>query len=179
MQLLREASRLSIVSWRLFTLWLDPTPHRSPKEWDSHTDVPVDLLRVNARKAFAAANRLDKIRKSLGRLLQEDKIVDPLALPELLIGCRGQALMNRLGGLIACLAGHKAMPRGAPEPSRVANDIRRFEWDFAKVWHARNRPSDYWRLRVALLDLARRLDLAALRNLWIRTPRVPPPPAAR
>jgi hypothetical protein len=177
--LLREASLQSVVSWRLFTLWLDPTPHRPREEWDSRTDVPVDLLDIDPRRAFSAANRIDRIAKTLGRVVSVEAMADPMALSEMLIGCRGQALMNRLGGWICCLAGKKKPPKGVPSAGDVANDIRRFENDLAGVWHERNRPSDYWRLRSALLELARRLDLAALRGVWIHTPRLPPPPSVR
>lgn len=40
----------------------------------------------------------------------------------------------------------------------LADDLRRFETEFTAAWHARNRPSEYWRVREALREVAARLD---------------------
>lgn len=177
--LLREAGNLNVISWRLLTLWLDPTPHRPGDWWDGHTDLPKDLLAIEPVSAFAAAKRLERIHRTLGRLLDEKKMPDPGLRRELLLGCRGQALMNLLGGWIISIARHRQAARGAPPATEISNEVRRFETELSEVWHARNRPSEYWRLRTTLLELARRLDLAALRGTWVRLARVQPPPAAR
>jgi hypothetical protein len=234
--LMREAGRLNVVSWRLFTLWLDPTPHRPAAWWDERTGVPADMLAIDPREAFAAARRLDAIRARLGHLLRftlqgpatslsgaargsaptsrgwkEPDGVDAGSLPaeasregralgrvagrtgdtcaapagparhgpcaqwsdalaarELLLGCRGSALMNALGGWVICLARGVPAPRGARPTLELTNDLRCFEGEFSAVWHARNRPSEYWRLRAALLEIARRIDLAALRGVWVK-----------
>jgi hypothetical protein len=175
--LMREAGRMNVVSWRLLTLWLDPTPHRPTAWWDARTDLPVDLLKIDPRRAFAAAGKLERIGAKLRRVIgssADDEEGDPeriLVGRELLLGCRGSALMNALGGWLVCLANGQAAPRGARPALEVANEIRRFEQEFSNVWHARNRPSEYWRVRTTLLELARRLDLATLRGGWLKTPR--------
>ena len=176
--LMREAARLNVVSWRLLTLWMDSTPHQPSASWDAVTDVPVDLLASDPRLAFAAAAKLDRIAARFEKLTASDRIPDPLARREWLLGCRGQALMNRLGGWIVCLARARRPPSGVPAALDVSNAIRVFERDLSAAWHARNKPSEYWRLRCALLELARRLDLAFLRGVWMKTPRSQPPPAA-
>ncbi|MFA5204926.1 MAG: hypothetical protein WC708_11045 [Lentisphaeria bacterium] len=40
----------------------------------------------------------------------------------------------------------------------VADEIRAFEADYAIVWHARNKPSEYYRIREILLSMAVTLD---------------------
>jgi len=177
--LLREAGRLGVVSWRLFTLWLDPTPHRPASWWDERTGLPVDLLAIDPRRAVSAAARLDRIAAQLARLIHENRTPSPLARRELLLGCRGAALFNRLGAHLICLARGRAAPRGLAPVLALTQELRRFETEFSAVWHARNRPSEYWRLRVALLEIARRLELAATREVWVKTPRTQPPAAAK
>ncbi len=174
--LLRESARHNVVSWRLFTLWLDPTPHRPATWWEARTDVPVDLLALDPRRAFASANTLDRLRARIERSTARNRPADPLVRREWLLGCRGQAALNRLGGWIISLAKDRPPPRGAPAVEAVADELRRFEAEFSALWHARNRPSEYWRLRTTLLELARRLELAA-RGVWLLTPRPAPPPA--
>src|SRR5690606_6893156 len=115
----------------------------------------------------------------LARQFARVEPTDPLVAREVALGCRGAALMNQLGAWIVLLARKEKAPVLAPPALDVANDVRRFERDFSIVWHARNRPSEYWRIRTTLLELARRLDLAALRDVWVRTPRPTPPPAIR
>jgi len=177
--LLREAGRLGVVSWRLFTLWLDPTPHRPAAWWDERTGLPADLLAIDPRRAASAAARIDKIATQLARLIPAAATPEPLARRELLLGCRGAALFNRLGAHLASLARGRTPPRGLAPALALTQELRRFEAEFSAVWHARNRPSEYWRLRTAILEIARRLELAATRGVWVRTPRPTPPPAAR
>lgn len=173
--LMREAGQLNVVSWRLFTLWLDPTPHRPASWWDDATGLPKDLLAIDPRAAASAAARLDKIGAQLARLVPEAKTPSPLARQELLLGCRGSAVFNRIGAQLILLArGHGSMP----EALRLAQELRTFEFEFSQIWHARNRPSEYWRLRTAWLEIARRLDVAALRGVWLRTARSAPASAA-
>ncbi len=175
--LIREAGRLNVVSWRLFTLWLDPTPHRPAAWWDERTGLPADLLAIEPGHARAAAKRLDAIARAFARLVPETAPRDPLARRELMLGFRGAALMNRLGAALVTLARGRTGLRNLQSMLALTQDLRRFEADFSSVWHARNRPSEYWRLRTALLEIARRADLAAVGGIWIKTPRPQPAPA--
>lgn len=81
--------------------------------------------------------------------------------------------MQALGGLLVCFARKQKPPRGI-DAAEIANELRRFESDVSAVWHARNRPSEYFRVRAALLELARRLDRAALGLPPLRTQRALP-----
>lgn len=176
--LMRASARLAVVPWRLLTLWIDPSPHRPPQWWDETTGVPVELLRINPRRALAAAKKLDQLAAQFARTVREEQPADPLARREWLLGCRGQALMNRFGAALVQLARAKKRPRPAAVLA-LANDVRLFEAELAAVWHARNRPSEYARVRSALLEFARRIELAALRGVWLKTARPTPPPAVR
>ncbi|RME71968.1 MAG: hypothetical protein D6781_03125, partial [Verrucomicrobia bacterium] len=162
--LMRDAARQALVSWREFTFWLDPTPHHPTDSWDPATGLPAALLDINPRRAFAAADRLERIRDRFARLVPPGAAADPLAREEFLFGCHAQAVSNRLGAWLVCLARNKPAPKNAPPATAVADDLRRLEADFSPIWHARNRPSEYWRIKTTLLELARRLDFAALHH---------------
>jgi hypothetical protein len=92
----------------------------------------------------------------------------------MLVGARGHALMQALGGLLICLGNNRELPR-APDPIAIANELRRFEAEASAVWHARNRPSEYFRVRGALLEFARRLERLARGILPITTPKAAVP----
>lgn len=177
--LMREASRLALVSWRSFTLWLDSTPHRPASWWDERTGVPCELLAIDSTRAFAAARRLERVAAQFSKCTQRVAKERQLDREEWLLGCRGQALMNRLGAWIVCLARGRKAPRNTPDVLEVTNDIRVFEREYSALWHARSRPSEYWRIRRSLLEVARRTEIAALRGVWVKTDRSEPPPAAR
>jgi hypothetical protein len=92
----------------------------------------------------------------------------------MLVGARGHALMQALGGLLICLGNKRRLPR-APDPIAIANELRRFEAEASAVWHARNRPSEYFRVRGALLEFARRLERLARGMTPLMTPRAAVP----
>ena len=170
--LLREIGSTSVVPWKQLVLWFDPSPHRPVTDWDEATGLPVGILSIDPRKAFAAYAKIEALRAKLATVVTTAQPQDPLALREALVGARGQALMQALGGLLVCLAKKQKPPR-TPGAAFIADELRRFEADVSEVWHARNRPSEYFRVRTALLELARRLDRAALGLPALRTPRAP------
>jgi hypothetical protein len=172
--LLREIGSAAVVPWKQLVLWFDPTPHRPAEWWDASTGLPVGIMEIDPDKAFAAHERIEVLRSKLGRVSAAAKAQDPLALREALAGARGQSLMQAIGGLLACFAKDRKLPRGI-DPAVVANNLRRFESEVSALWHERNRPSEYFRVRQALLELARRLDRFALGLPPLRTQRELPP----
>ncbi|HLP07004.1 MAG TPA: beta-N-acetylhexosaminidase [Opitutaceae bacterium] len=172
-RILREIGSAAVVPWKQLVLWFDASPHRPADWWDAKTGLPVGILSIDPAAAFAAYARIEKLRAQLLKAAAAAKPQDPLALREALVGARGQALMQALGGLLVCFAKNRKPPRGI-DAAVIANDLRRFEADVSALWHARNRPSEYFRVRGALLELARRLDRFALGLPPLRTTRTPP-----
>ena len=76
--------------------------------------------------------------------------LDPLAKSEILCAFRGERLVQL--SLMAIL-GYDGI-----EPRSVADRLRAFETEFAALWHKRNKPSEYYRLRMLLMKVAERLD---------------------
>lgn len=172
--LLREIGSAPVVRWRMLTLWIDPSPHRPESWWDPATGIPTAILAQDARAAFAAWRKIARLRTELGRALAKSRPADPFVAREMLVGARGHALVQALGGLLICLGNDRKLPR-APDPITIANELRQFEAEASAVWHARNRPSEYFRVRGALLEFARRLERLARGMPPIKTPRASVP----
>lgn len=172
--LLREIGSASVIRWRMLTLWIDPSPHRPAAWWDDETGIPTAILAQDERQAFAAWRRIAGLRQKLGRALARARPADPFVAREMLVGARGHALMQALGGLLICYGNKKRPPR-SPDPIEIANELRRFEAEASAVWHARNRPSEYFRVRSALLEFARRLERLGRGMTPIRTPKAAVP----
>lgn len=169
-RLLREIGSAPVVPWKQLVLWFDPSPHRPATDWDEATGLPIGILAIDPTRAFAAYKKIETLRALLSRVAAQAHPQDALALREALVGARGQALMQALGGLLVCLAKKRKLP-SSPKADFIADELRRFEADVSDIWHARNRPSEYFRVRYALLELARRLDRAALGLPPLRTVR--------
>jgi hypothetical protein len=163
-----------VIRWRMLTLWIDPSPHRPDSWWDSETGIPTAILKQDARAAFAAWRKITKLRVKLGRVLAATRPADPFVAREMLVGARGHALMQALGGLLICFGNERQLPR-TPDPIAIANELRRFEAEASAVWHARNRPSEYFRVRSALLEFARRLERLAHGMAPLKTARASGP----
>ena len=76
--------------------------------------------------------------------------LDPLAKEEILCGLRGEILMHE------AVAAMLKYPGFAPR--ETADRLRAFETRFAALWHRRNKPSEYYRIRELLMKAADHLD---------------------
>ena len=169
-RLLREIGSAAVIPWKQLVLWFDPSPHRPADDWNAESGLPAALLALEPATAFAAYEKIARLTTTLARVAANAIPQDPLAVREALVGARGHALMQALGGHLICFAKRQKPPR-TPSAAWVADELRRFEADVSAVWHARNRPSEYFRVRQALLEFARRLDRFALSLPALPTPR--------
>jgi hypothetical protein len=92
---------------------------------------------VEAEKQIMEANRTSDF-------------LDPLAKEEFLCGLRGEMLMHE--AVVAMLKYPGFVPR------ETADRLRAFETRFAVLWHKRNKPSEYYRIRELLMRAADHLD---------------------
>lgn len=76
--------------------------------------------------------------------------LDPLAPEEILCGLRGDILMHEV---MCVLLQYKGV-----EPWKTADKLRAFETRFSALWHQRNKPSEYYRLRELMVQIADYLD---------------------
>ena len=76
--------------------------------------------------------------------------LDPLAKAEILCGFRGERLVQ-----LALMA---ILKYDGIDPRATADRLRAFETEFSVLWHKRNKPSEYYRLRTLLMKVAEHLD---------------------
>ena len=76
--------------------------------------------------------------------------LDPLAKEEIVAGVRGSILVNETLGAILKYDGFV--------PREIADRLRAFETRFSALWHRRNKPSEYYRVRELFMRIADFLD---------------------
>ena len=109
-----------------------------------------DLRKVKS----AAVGKYLKTAAEAERQIMETNLtadfLDPLAKEEILCGLRGEMLIHD------AVAAMLKYPGFAPR--KTADRLRAFETRFAALWHRRNKPSEYYRIRELLMQAADFLD---------------------
>ena len=88
--------------------------------------------------------------KQILETFRQSDFLDPLAQEEILCGLRGNILVHEVLGAILKYPG--------TQPRETADRLRAFETRFAALWHRRNKPSEYYRIRELLMRIADFLD---------------------
>jgi len=131
--------------WNVLVLWLDaPDDSWLSKRLER---FPSDQLKYRLHEIEAA-------HAALAAAAIYSRAQDPLYFREILAGAYGSGLMIRIA--LAVIE-----ETGILNLRSVADEIRRFETEVTALWHLRNRPSDYFRVRETLLQMALRLDRKA------------------
>jgi hypothetical protein len=156
-ELLWRLTRGSLVNWRLVSDWIDPTPDIPTEARDPHTGALKRHLDLSASEALRQYKLILETRDELLALSRDARPRDGLAFVELSCAAWGQALMHALLLVLQRASGRPVPPSDLTLAS-VADDLRRFERELSGAWHRRNRPSEYFRVRRALLEAAERLD---------------------
>ena len=113
--------------------------------------ISADLRKLS--KPAALKNYLktaEKAEKQILATLRQSDFLDPLAKEEILCGLRGNILVHEALGAI--------LKYPDSRPRETADRLRAFEPRFASLWHQRNKPSEYYRIRELLMKIADHLD---------------------
>ena len=141
----REFSSQTKVTWRELSLWVDPTPEvnfmAEPQRW------------FNPQEANQAVAVLEKSALRFENALAQAHPADPHAIAELRFGMEMTILTHRIMAYV-CHAREE-------NPLALADEIRHKEAQLCRLWHLRNKPSEYRRVREALLRIAQKLDTMA------------------
>ncbi|MDD4736847.1 MAG: glycoside hydrolase family 20 zincin-like fold domain-containing protein [Kiritimatiellae bacterium] len=153
-KLMRETAQCQRITWGDVSMWRDPSPD-VPEAWrDVQTGFPKSILSIPAVELTRAREDLRRVRDHLNTLLPDCTPQDDSAGDELLCSLQGVDLMLRIGLIMHAVNSSGA----APDAAETADQLRRLENQLSVLWHRRNRPSEYYRLRMDLLDAAERLD---------------------
>ena len=155
--LLREAAAATSVDWEIISCWFDPSPDLASWEKDTKTGFFVAPLKKDSRIYLASYRSLVKLRRELTGIATRAVPRDPLAYRELICALDGSALMHAVVLLLQSVSGYSKRKPGLSF-YKIADAMRSFEQEFSDLWHLRNKPSEYWRLKTVFIGIARRLD---------------------
>ncbi|MBO4646799.1 MAG: family 20 glycosylhydrolase [Lentisphaeria bacterium] len=104
-------------------------------------------------KPAAFGKYLQTARRALAEILSargRAVPLDPSALDEIVCGMEGNILTHEV---LAAILNYRGF-----DPLETADRLRAFETRFAALWHRRNKPSEYYRVRELLMKIADSLD---------------------
>ncbi|MHC4874162.1 MAG: glycoside hydrolase family 20 zincin-like fold domain-containing protein [Planctomycetota bacterium] len=153
--LLRKAARASATNWRLVAELVDKSESFSAGKQATKSGMPMVRLKgASPARLLKSYSTLVEVREELKKAGQKSLCKDPLVYKELVLGAKGSALMHLI--MLACQKKEGMKVGKLPySNNRLADEIRIFEQQLKNIWHKRNRPSEYYRLCTALLDIAR------------------------
>lgn len=146
----REIAAALVIGWNHLVNW---------QEWLGRGDPGRALAQItDAASPEAVAAAVEKLAALVPLLAAKlhGATGDPLNARELVIGARGACLTHRIADAVC--------RRDQGYAQAVADEIRTFEVDYAIVWHVRNKPSEYYRIRETLLGMATALDALACKS---------------
>ncbi len=159
--ILRRISKNLFTGWDFIPRWIDKSSDMATWERDPATGMFSDMMKQkDTRKLLDGYNKIMALRENLIEASARGEALDGLAYRELVCGAKGAALMHAVAFLLCKKSGMKT-PKSDLTFYGVADDLRRFEMEYSGLWHLRNKPSEYFRIREALVEAARRLDALA------------------
>ncbi len=159
---LRKMAKEHVITWHETYFWIDswiPEDWREPKTYapDSLVGIPDTADICSSRERMLA------LSAELKNIALRSCPADGLAYQEMLLGARG---IIAFLDIVLVLQKHvgKEVPELGLSLYGLADDLRYFERDFHALWHKRNRPSEYYRIQLALTKIATLLDGLAVNN---------------
>lgn len=157
--LLRQASSTCKTAWMILTFHLQPRSSDFPDAWfDPVSELPNGIFKHPASAHEEALETLERLAGEIEPLLETITPADPLAVDEIRVGLLGMRVMEEL--YLLCYHRAKRLHTGKiPSPKEVADRLRDLDTQLSHVWHLRNKPSEYYRIRQTLLSCAVEMDL--------------------
>lgn len=118
-----------------------------PEKYEEFMEEHRKKTPAEVAEAIAAT---EDAEAAMANAAQTARPLDPLALEEILCCMHGNMLMQKL---LAVLLDYE----GAA-PWALADELRAFEMRFSALWHRRNRPSEYYRIRELFMRATQALD---------------------
>ncbi len=140
----QTVSEKRLTDYRPIEFFVDPNPELDPQR-------PYNMTKNITPEQFAET--LDVYARSEADMMAamvRARPLDGLVLKEILAGIRGDKLLHLI---LAAILGYPGY-----DPRKIADELRAFETQFTELWHLRNKPSEYYRIRTVLSALANKLD---------------------
>ncbi len=144
-EIARAISAANSVNWGHVVRWYESVRRGNPEaEAIKQITDCADLGKLSA-----SIKKMEKLIPALTLKLNSAKTA-PLNVRELVTGARGALLMHRIAQSVC--------RRDKTSAWKTADEIRFFEKDLSEVWHCRNKPSEYYRVKETLSGMAVILD---------------------
>lgn len=154
-ELLRRADDAQNIIWFTISHWCDPSLE--------YADLPPTEIMNRLTKDHTiesiknAVDSLEIIYDEMLDALAASFPEDTLAGRELLCGINGGIIIHKTAAIFRMKAeGIKADSKYLPYS--VADQVVKFERELSQLWHLRNKPSEFYRLKETLLKVVSRLN---------------------
>jgi hypothetical protein len=144
-ELIRAIAAASSTNWFHIVKW-----YESVRRGETETESVQKITNCSdINKLSASIKKMEKLIPALILKMNSAKTTH-LNIMELVTGARGLLLMHRIAINI--------LRRNKDSARETADAIRYFEKDFSEVWHRRNKPSEYYRIKETLMGITIILD---------------------
>lgn len=148
---LREASEACRATWKMLALWKQPGSGDYGEDWcDAATGIPEGAFKRAFGEHEAALEALLEARGEIVALLSDARPRDPLVAEEILVALDGAVALEALFLHWFARAGRAPKGSAAPSGAEVAEGLGRFSQALGRVWHRRNKPSEFFRIAEVL-----------------------------
>ncbi|NCD33731.1 MAG: hypothetical protein EOL87_10005 [Spartobacteria bacterium] len=148
---LRQLAACQVVTWENVALWVDPSPD-IPADWfDEKTGFPAAVMRLSLNEIMSALETLDDIllEEGEGGTVRDAAVCNGKGVRIVLLIARAMHLLV-------------ASPVDVKEVQRLSDQVRIYEAVLSRYWHRFNRPSEYWRVKCTLLEIADKLEAMSI-----------------
>jgi len=154
-KLLRRADDAQNITWAHISRWCDPSLHAAD-------ECPLEIMSQETKdftieSITNAVDSLEIVYDEMLDALAGSFSTDPLAGRELLCGINGSIAMHKTAAAVRMKAEGIELS-GKYLPYSVADQVVKFERELSELWHLRNKPSEFYRLKETLLVVVSRLN---------------------
>ncbi len=165
-KLLRELGNCELIEWWDLVSWVtkrDKDGGFVDSNYDSNTNFTKRGLGYTVDTLFNAYSKSKIIIIKMQNIASQSKTSDELAYRELLCGAWGVVIAQGIGLRWKSALG-ESVPEEIPSYYELADELRNFEVELSKLWHLRNKPSEYYRIKEHINKVAMKLECLFLNN---------------
>lgn len=146
--LLRQTAACCFSIWQAMAFWKQPRSKDLRDDmFDPASGLPTALYDHDIREHARGAAAAGEARVRVSEMLKPVPAVNPRDRDDLLFSLAATRTFHELGMVLLDRAGRN--PEGHPvrTPQDMANALKALETEFDRIWHARNKPSEYREIR--------------------------------
>jgi hypothetical protein len=145
--------------WRMLAFWKQPRARDFSEDWfDAGTGIPMGALKLPFAEHLAARDFIAAASVRIGELLASANPDDPLVAGEIRVALLGALALENVFLCLRDRAGQRPAGAICPAPNEAAVQVRDYAQQLEAVWHLRNKPSEFFRLRDLLAEVATELE---------------------